>query len=137
MTFARYVAIQLLAYGVDMGSFLIVLKSGLSEPIAANIFAKLAAGLFAFVFHGNFTFRFAKNSTIRQQAIRYFVLLGLNVPVASAILAVLLLYITESAAAKFIADIVCVALTYELSKYLIFTGQQKHPEAKSSTGVDG
>lgn len=135
MTFVRYIAIQLLAYGIDMGLFLIVLKSGLSGPIMANVLAKLAAGIFAFIVHRNFTFRVAESSAIRHQAIRYFVLLALNIPAASAILALLLVWIAEPVAAKFVADIICVALTYALSKHFIFTGQQKHPERKNSTGV--
>lgn len=135
MTFVRYVTIQLLAYGIDMGLFLIILKSGLSEPIMANVFAKLAAGIFAFIVHRNFTFRVAESSAIKHQAIRYFVLLALNIPVASAILALLLVWIAAPVAAKFIADIICVALTYALSKYFIFTDQQKHSAKKNSTGV--
>lgn len=135
MTFVRYIAIQLLAYGIDMGLFLTVLKSGLSGPIMANVLAKLAAGIFAFIVHRNFTFRVAESSAIRHQAIRYFVLLALNIPAASAILALLLVWIAEPVAAKFVADIICVALTYALSKHFIFTGQQKHPERKNSTGV--
>lgn len=135
MTFVRYVAIQLLAYGIDMGLFLIVLYSGLSEPVSANVLAKLTAGIFAFVAHRSFTFRVAENFAIRHQAIRYFILLALNIPVASAILALLLVWIAEPVAAKFIADIVCVALTYGLSKRFIFTGQQRSQAEKTSTGV--
>lgn len=135
MTFVRYVTIQLLAYGIDMGLFLIILKLGLSEPIMANVFAKLAAGIFAFIVHRNFTFRVAESSAIKHQAIRYFVLLALNIPVSSAILASLLVWIATPVAAKFIADIICVALTYALSKYFIFTDQRKHSAKKNSTGV--
>lgn len=131
MTFVRYVAIQLLAYGIDMGVFLIVLKSGLFGPISANVFAKFTAGVFAFLIHRTFTFRDAGGQAIRNQAFRYFVLLALNIPVASAILALLLEWITAPVAAKFIADIICVALTYAISKHYIFTGQ-KHPEKNST-----
>ncbi len=123
MTFVRYVAIQLLAYGIDMGLFLIVLKSGLSDPIAANVIAKLAAGIFAFVVHRTFTFRVENNSAAKHQAIRYFLLLALNVPIASAVLAIILILFAEPAVIKFISDIVCVALTCELDKHFVFTGQ--------------
>lgn len=135
MTFMRYVAIQLIAYGIDMGLFLIVLKLGLSGPILANVLAKLAAGIFAFIVHRNFTFRVADNSTIKHQAVRYFLLLALNVPVASAILAALLVWITQPVAAKFIADIICVFLTYALSKYFIFTDKQKNSARKNTSGI--
>ncbi len=136
MTFVRYAVIQLLAYGIDMGLFLIVLHSGLLGPISANISAKLAAGIFAFVAHRSFTFRVGETQAVKQQAIRYFLLLALNVPVASAILALLLVWIVEPVAAKFVADVVCVALTYGLSKHFIFTGQQKCLERRNCTGAD-
>lgn len=123
MTFVRYVAIQLLAYGIDMGLFLIVLKSGLSDPIVANVIAKLAAGIFAFVVHRTFTFRVESNSATKHQAIRYFLLLALNVPIASAVLAIILILFAEPAVIKFISDIVCVALTCGLDKHFVFTGQ--------------
>lgn len=135
MIFVRYVAIQLLAYGIDMGLFFIVLKSGLSGPIMANVLAKLAAGIFAFIVHRSFTFRVTNSSAIKHQAIRYFVLLALNIPVSSAILASLLVWVATPVVAKFIADIICVALTYTLSKYFIFTDHKKDLAKKNSTGV--
>lgn len=134
MTFVRYVVIQVLAYGIDMGLFLIVLQSGLAGPIMANVLAKLIAGIFAFVTHRSFTFRVGESHPIKQQAIRYFLLLAFNVPAASAILVLLLVWIESPVVAKFIADIICVALTYGLSKHFIFTGLQKYPEENNSTG---
>lgn len=135
MIFVRYAAIQLLAYGIDMGMFLVFVKSGITGPIEANIFAKFTAGTFAFVVHRSFTFRVGEGSLIRHQATRYFLLLALNIPAASAILALLLVWITEPVAAKFIADIVCVLLTYWLSKHFVFTGQQRHPKRENATGA--
>ena len=135
MTFVRYVAIQLLAYGIDMGLFLVVLKSDLFGPIVANVIAKLAAGFFAFVVHRNFTFYVKGRSGIKGQAVRYFLLLALNVPVASLVFALLLVWIPEPVVAKFIADIVCVALTYGLSKRFIFTGQQQRLAKKNPAGM--
>lgn len=135
MTFVRYVAIQLLAYGIDMGLFLIVLHSGIAGPIWANVLAKITAGIFAFIVHRSFTFRVGDNTVMIQQAIRYFTLLALNVPFASGILALLLVWITQPVAAKLVADVACVALTYWLSKHLVFTGlQNKHENNKLAGG---
>jgi putative flippase GtrA len=120
MTVLRYLAIQVIAYGIDMGSFLFTLHLGLGGPIAANIIAKLAAGGFAFAAHRSFTFGVAGNDLIGRQAVRYFLLLAVNVPVASAILAVMLQWISTEAIAKFLSDVVCVAFSYGLSKYFIF-----------------
>jgi putative flippase GtrA len=129
----RYVAIQVLAYGLDFGVFLLVLQTDLAVPIWANIFAKFVAGVFAFILHRWFTFRTAERGSIRQQAIRYFVLLAFNIPVASAILAFLLLLVDTPVAAKFFADIICVALTYALSNHFVFSAQSQGPASNKNT----
>lgn len=120
MIFLRYVAIQLLAYGIDMGVFLLMLHIDLAGPIVANIIAKLAAGICAFFAHRHFTFEAAAPNLVRTQAIRYFILLAANVPISSGILAVIMLWLPIPATAKLLADILCVGLSYSLSKYLIF-----------------
>jgi len=53
-------------------------------------------------------------------------LLALNIPFSSALFAIALLIISESVIAKLIADIVSVALTYALSKRLIFKENEKY-----------
>lgn len=125
MTFLRYVLIQVLAYGIDMGLFLFALHFELVGPIGANVAAKLAAGGFAFLAHRSFTFDVAGGDRIRQQVLRYFVVLALNIPIASAILAMILHWISIPVVAKFISDVVCVAISYGLSKYFIFNAGAK------------
>ena len=134
MTFLRYIAIQFLAYGLDMGIFLMMFNTGTFGPVLANLLAKLSAGFFAFLAHRRFTFQVSEFPSVAQQATRYFILFALNVPVASAILALLLVWITEPIMTKFIADIVGVAISYQLSKHYIFTRQQDHVEKYSRTG---
>jgi putative flippase GtrA len=125
--FVRYVAIQLIAYGIDMGVFLVVLYSGISGALMANVIGKIAAGIFAFLSHQRFTFRVADDGRDLKQAVRYSFLLGLNVPISSAILSVMLLLINLPAAAKFISDVICVWLSFWLSKKWVFpvTGRNK------------
>jgi len=136
MTFLRYLVIQVLAYGIDMGSFLLALHIGLAGPIAANVMAKLAAGGFAFAAHRHFNFSVAGPGFIKRQAMRYFLLLAANVPIASALLTVILLWIPLPAIAKLLSDVVGVAFTYILSKYFIFNAHTRPaddsaPEAKT------
>ena len=119
MIFLRYLTIQGFAYIIDMGIFLLFLTSIGSGPIFANLLAKAAAGGFAFFAHRYFTFS-GKSIFIGRQALLYFLLLAANVPIASAILIVMLLWIPDPIIAKFLSDIVCVALSYNLSKYFIF-----------------
>jgi putative flippase GtrA len=135
MIFVRYIGIQLLAYGIDIGLFLIVLNSGLTGPITANVMAKLAAGTFAFLLHRVFTFRVTRLAGARRQAILYFMLLALNIPVASAIFAVLLVWVSDQIVAKFLADVVCVILTYALSKHFVFRCKDERPGRMQVTGA--
>jgi putative flippase GtrA len=102
-----------------MGGFLLLLHGQLSNPVSANILGKLAAGIFAFFCHKHFTFRVGCGST-SSQATRYFTLLALNIPLSSSILALELAWVNDATVAKIIADIVCLALTYLISKYFVF-----------------
>ncbi len=118
-TFGRYVGVQILAYGIDMGGFLAILALG-GEPLLANVIAKLAAGGFAFLAHRRLTFAVHQSSAAGGQLLRYSLLLALNVPLATGLLALLLPWIAVPAAAKFIADVVCVGLTFLASRWLVF-----------------
>ena len=118
-----------------MGGFLILIKSGFIKPIVANILTKIVAGIFAYYVHRNFTFRGGRSQTIKSQAPRYFMLLAINIPVSSVVFAILLYWISEPVAAKFIADILCFALTYAVSKYFIFEDKQDCDSGISSSGA--
>ena len=120
MTFIRYVIIQLVAYVVDIGVFLLALKVGLFSPIISNIFSKITAGTLAFVAHRNFTFNSNNSADRLHQAIRYFILLSLNVPLSSGILAFFLLFIDNQIIAKVLADVLSVMLIFWLSKSFVF-----------------
>ncbi|MDE2422946.1 MAG: GtrA family protein [Betaproteobacteria bacterium] len=136
MTFLRYIVIQLLAYGIDMGMFWLMLFVAMIEPVGANVVAKLLAGIFAFVSHRHVTFRVAGGVNAQVQAIRYFVLLAMNLPFASVILALLLHWISGPFVAKFIADVICVGLTYLLSKYFVFAKPRLPRKKARSIGAD-
>lgn len=130
MRFVRYVSVQLVAYCFDMGGFLLTLKLT-AAPLIANICGKLMAGMFAFFTHRSFTFRLAGQQRHHRQAVMYFALLGLNIPLSSVVLwLVLHLLKAYPVAAKFLADIICVFLSYWLSKTYVFVNHhRKRPEA--------
>jgi putative flippase GtrA len=118
-TFARYLGVQVLAYAIDMGGFLLVVWLG-GGPLFANVLAKLGAGGFAFLAHRRLTFGLRGEPGAGGQLLRYAVLLALNVPLATGILALLLPWFANAALAKFVADVVCVGLTFLLSSRLVF-----------------
>lgn len=130
MTFLRYLFIQVIAYGIDMGVFIFLIQFNLIGPIIANIFAKVVAGCFAFVVHRRYTFNVASLGFARKQAVRYFIVLVANVPVASAILGFILIWAPLPVVAKFLSDTVMVALSYVLSKKFIFN-MQVNPSGES------
>jgi putative flippase GtrA len=118
--FVKYVGVQVIAYGVDMGTFLLLTHFGISQPILANICAKIVAGSFAFVVHRHFTFAARDHGSAREQAARYFLVLGCNIPIAAGLMKLLMYVVGPPVVAKFISDVANVALTYWLSKLLVF-----------------
>ncbi|MFJ3120886.1 GtrA family protein [Pseudomonas protegens] len=119
MIFIRYGAIQVLAYALDMGTFLLLLYFFQNEPVLANIAGKGVAGLFAFFLHRHFTFQSTAGSS-KVQAVRYFSLLAINIPAASVLLGAGLYFFDNPTVVKFVSDVACVLLTYWLSKVFIF-----------------
>ena len=132
MTLARYVLVQIVAYGLDFGGFYALYHGGIATPVVANLGGKLIAGLFAFFAHRGFTFRVHESERRASHAVKYFVLLALNAPISSGILAGLLLFTSEVAAAKILADVISVGLTFLLTKHVVFSRGSAAP-ARSAT----
>jgi len=120
MTFFRYILVQLFAYAIDMGFFMMAINFLAVKPIAANVCSKIAAGIFAFIVQRSFTFRVSERQLIRGQAFRYLLALGINIPIASGVLAAMFYWITVPVVAKLATDVLCVAISYALGKYFIF-----------------
>lgn len=125
--FSRYAAVQLVAYAIDMGGFLLLTAAAGVTPVVANIFGKLAAGAFAFVAHRRYTFGVSGHANARSQLIRYALLLVANIPISSLLLAGLLHWIEWDVAAKFVSDVICVVLTFAASRTFVFTAPKRTP----------
>ena len=124
MRFARYVGVQIVAYGVDMGLFLVFFALAGQGAVTANVAAKVVAGLFAFLAHRYITFEAARKGKQARQAVLYLALWLLNVPLSTGLLALLLLPGIAAVIAKVVADVVCVGLNYWVSRNFIFVGRQ-------------
>lgn len=118
----RYVAVQLLAYAVDMGVFLLLSHGGGTRALWANVGGKIVAGAFAFLAHRHVTFEAGAHGNMKGQLLRYAVLLALNVPISSAILALLLQFTPHVVVAKVVSDAMCIVITFTLSTYVVFSG---------------
>ncbi len=132
LTFLRYLSIQVLAYVIDMGVFLLLVQLNSVEPVIGNIFSKLIAGCFAFLAHRLYTFNVASLGFVRKQAVRYFFVLALNVPVASALFVLIHMWVTLPVMAKFLSDVLMVVLSYVLSKRFIFNSQMTPSDTSES-----
>jgi putative flippase GtrA len=128
LTFSRYLAVQLLAYGIDFGGFLVLTHALGMSPLPANVAGKLAAGAFAFVAHRHLTFRESTGAGAKGQLLRYVLLLALNVPLSSGVLALLLLAGPSPSLAKILADAICIGLTFYLSRNHVFTPSGKRDD---------
>lgn len=119
MVLARYNLVQVLAYGLDYGVFWLVLALAPGQLVAANVASKLAAGVFAFVLHKYVTFQKRGTGRIVRELALYFALLGGNTVVATALLGVLTAFLPPLAA-KPVADVLCMAVTFVLTKVFVF-----------------
>lgn len=125
MQLVRYLLVQLLAYGVDMGVFFLLFAHFHIEPLLANAVGKILAGIFAFIAHRRFTFVVAETGSKVQQGLHYFVLLALNIPLSALVLRGMLWVVAMTVVAKFLADMIYFVLSYWLSKHFVFIGS--HP----------
>lgn len=122
-SFVRYVGVQVVAYAIDIGGFLVF--SLFVGPIVANVLSKVSAGIFAFLAHRRVTFEVSGHSDGRVQLVKYALLLSLNVPVSSGLLVLLLKWVSPPVFAKVVSDVFCVWLTFLASRYVVFT--RSHP----------
>jgi len=132
MIFVRYIGIQILAYGIDMSVFLASIYLGSLGPIISNTLGKIAAGIFAFLAHRKFTFRLDRKKYNSIQVYRYFLMLGLNVPISAVVLSVVLLVNNNPVVAKFLSDVLIVLFTFWLSKSWVFSASNEDDNSSSN-----
>ena len=120
MTFVRYVAVQLSAYVIDLGVFLLLVREGPEYALFANVVAKLLAGLFAFFLHRLVTFEIRDGRRISNEAVRYALLLLLNIPLTSLLLLGVLSVWPHPATAKIATDVMALGFTYAMTRSLVF-----------------
>lgn len=101
---------------------------GTFGPVWANVVAMLFAGFLAFILHRYLTFRVTEIVAMQGQAFRYFLFIALNLPLASVILALFLLWFPDLFVAKYISDVICIGLTFLVSKHLIFARRKNFLE---------
>lgn len=120
--FSRYFAVQVGAYAIDFGTFVLLAHGVGLGVLYANAAGKVVAGAIAFVAHRRITFQANRRGNLPGHLFRYVLLLGLNIPLSSLVLALLLRFIEWPLLAKIASDGICLGLTFMLSRHLVFTG---------------
>jgi len=115
----RYLLVQVFAYCIDYGIFVLSFLVFALDVLVSNVLSKLAAGAVAFFLHRYFTFSGRVRRAVLREAIPYALILFLNIPIASGIL-VILSYIFPDLFAKLLSDAICVAVNFLLSRLIVF-----------------
>jgi len=115
---------------VLMGFFMIEINFLSVKPIVANVYSKTVAGIFAFIVQRSITFRVSDRGMIRGQAFRYLLAFGINILIASGVLAVMLYWIALPVVTKFATDVLCVVISYALGKYIVFPSIDPNSNSK-------
>lgn len=118
--FMRYLLVGVVTYCVDMSAFLVLLNFFGIDLLLANMISKVLAGLFSFFSHRAFTFGLVASTGRGRQAIRYFILLALNVPLSALILSAILWITPIGVLAKVLSDVILVLISYLQSKFIVF-----------------
>ncbi|MFY1866534.1 GtrA family protein [Achromobacter xylosoxidans] len=120
MRFARYLSVQVAAYAIDMGGFILLSRYLLVPVLVANIISKFCSGIFSFAVNRAFTFGLQGADRAWRQAVVYFSLMALTLPMSSLVLHGVLQIVTWPVAAKFISDAICLVINYWLTKRVVF-----------------
>ena len=118
--FARYLLVGGLTYGADLSVFLLLFNIFGMDLLLANMISKVLAGLFSFAAHRAFTFGVIDAKGRTRQAVRYFTLLALNIPISALILSAMLWITSMEVVAKILSDVLLVLISYAQSKFIIF-----------------
>lgn len=116
----RYLFVGGLTYGADLGTFLLLLNFFGVDAILANLISKVLAGIFSFVAHRAFTFGVSDAEGRTQQAVRYFALLALNIPLSALMLSAIMWLTSMEIWAKVLSDVLLIMISYAQSKLIVF-----------------
>lgn len=118
-TIIKYIGVQVVCYVIDFGGFYYFYAVLGANAILANVFGKLLAGAFGFLAHKHYTFERGASGRLLREAIAYFATLAFNIPLSSAILNQLL-SLAPPMMGKIISDTICIALTFIVTRTLVF-----------------
>lgn len=123
--FCWYLAIGCGVFAVDFGLFML-LAQGLGLTVwLANMAAKIAGGVLSFLMHRRITFSAAAPTDWKAPAMRYAMALVFNLMVFGLAFDAILGQLPYVPVARLMVDALCIATTFAILKFLVFTPANK------------
>lgn len=117
----RYGASGAVVYAIDFLTFAAMVHFAPSHYLIANQLAKLAGAISGFFLHKYFTFANQHHHGMRNQFAMYIATFVFNILSSSALLWLLVEVVgAERYVAKIVADVVVIATTFLVGKFLIY-----------------
>ena len=116
----RYILVQCAGYSIDVGGFFILHNYFGISPLLANLVCKPIAAFFAFIIHRTYTFNQRDERGLGSQAIKYIILLLINIQINSLFLIGYMCSGMPIIIARISADVTGFVLTYFALKHLVF-----------------
>ena len=126
----RYLIIAVLAYFIDMGGYILLVRMSV-EPLVANVVVKVLAAIFGFFAHRRFTFLIKDNRNIGPHAVRYFGLALMYTPASTLALFVAVHFVSDVVLAKFVCDVVLFVSVYWITSKFAFFRDDDLEQSKS------
>jgi putative flippase GtrA len=119
--FSWYLLGQLIAYAVDIGTFLLVITVWNLNPVVCNIIGKMAATCFGFTYHATVSFRgHDSKNTARALFMFVLVVIGNIIGTSTLLWAGTTFLHTPETPTKLAADVVGIVATYLLVGKIVF-----------------
>ncbi|MFC4349556.1 GtrA family protein [Kordiimonas lipolytica] len=118
---ARYIFVGPVIYGLDYLTFVLITYLATGQYLWANVAAKLVGAGTGFLLHKYYTFAGVHAHAGAHQAVRYGLLLGFNMGLATALLYLAVQMLTfPPLVAKVGVDIVVIGCSFLISRAFVF-----------------
>lgn len=116
----RYLLVGLCVYAIEYLVYLGLVFNEWLSPLFANAVAKVIAGLVGYFMHRLYTFGKPFYDGLATDFWRYAAILLINIPLFGGIFYLVSLLVTNILWIKVIADILCIAIAYLQTRFIVF-----------------
>lgn len=121
----RYGIVGIFIYGIEYTSYLLLILGCSAIPLYANAAAKIIAGLMGYLLHRVYTFKKSFRDGLYKDFVKYVAVLLINIPLFSLIFYGISLAGLDYKITKILADVICIAIAYLQTRFLVFNTSTK------------